>query len=337
MASVHDISCHRFEPVEVVNIWLPWATAAATPFVSELDRFTVGTFPLGDHGADASCEQDPRSWSSGYTGGVRWSVVEKFVETKIEGRVCEDLIVTTADYAAVIDGASDATHMDFAGRSGGRLAAETMQSAVESLDPHATARQFADELSDRVAQAVGTLPASVRWPAATVICLSFSRNEIWRIGDGSFVIDGQPNVGLLRVNGATCGFRAAYNAALLASGVPVEQIVTDDPGVVLARALTNVQQHLSNQSGPWGYGVVNGRPIPDEFVEVFELAESVRDVALASDGFPDPKPTLDESETRRRELIEIDPAAIADLWTAGKPMRPGANSFDDRAYLRMRR
>jgi len=55
-----------------------------------------------------------------------------------------------------------------------------------------------------------------------------------------------------------------------------------------------------------------------------------------SDGFPDPLPTLDESETRLQEHLEIDPAAVAELWSVGKALRPGANSVDDRAYLARR-
>ena len=54
--------------------------------------------------------------------GIR--VREQFVAGKSADRVCEDLIVVTDDFAAVIDGASDATGADFAGKTGGRLAAE---------------------------------------------------------------------------------------------------------------------------------------------------------------------------------------------------------------------
>lgn len=116
----------------------------------------------------------------GYNGEVGWSLVEEFFETKMRDRVCEDLILVTGGHAVVIDGASDATGVDFGGRSGGRFAAETIRLAFQGMDPHATARQAVDDLSKQLAQAVGDLPAlvrwpaSVRWPAATVVCLSFS-------------------------------------------------------------------------------------------------------------------------------------------------------------------
>jgi len=288
-------------------------------------------------------ERRPLLWiastveGTGYNDGVRWSVVEEFVETKIDGRVCEDLVVVTDSYALVIDGASDATGMDFGGRSGGQLAAETIQLAFKGMDPHATAREVVDELSAQLAKAVGDLSPSVRWPAATVVCLSLSRNEIWRVGDGSFVVDGEPNIGLLRVNEVKSDFRAAVNTALMASGIEQSEILMDDPGAALALALTNVQQHLSNRPGPWGYGVINGGAVPDEFLEIFELPISVGEVVLASDGYPDPLATLGESETRLHQLLRQDPAAIGELAAGGKPLREGANSVDDRAYLRLRR
>ena len=274
-------------------------------------------------------------------GSTSWSIVEQFVEAKTAGRVCEDMVIVTSDFAAVIDGASDATGMVFDGRSGGRLAAETVVGAITDLEPDSTARQFADLASERLLQAVtvaiGDISDSVRWPAATVVCLSFSRNEIWRIGDCSFVVDGLAHNTSLRVNDAVYSFRAGINAALLASGTPLEEILANDPGGEIARSLTNIQQHLSNRSGPWGYGCVNGRAIPDDFLEVFALPEATSEVALTSDGYPDPCRSLADSESSLRLLLKADPAAIDELWSAGKRLQPGANSVDDRAYLRLHR
>jgi len=270
---------------------------------------------------------------------MRWSVVEEFVEGKNPGRTCEDFIVTTSNFAAVIDGASDETGALFEGKAGGLFAAETLALAIEGLDPASTARGFADELTISLERAVSTADnqagASTRWPSASLVCLSFACREIWRIGDCSFLVDGQPNIGTKRVDDAAYGFRAAINASLIAAGTPLDEILRTDPGAAFARPLFDAQQQLSNREGPWGFGCVNGRPVPDQFVEVFPLALQVDEVVLASDGFPDLRPTLDESETRLQALLERDPAAIAELWSVGKALRPGANSVDDRAYLRL--
>ena len=41
--------------------------------------------------------------------------------------------------------------------------------------------------------------------------------------------------------------------------------------------------------------------------------KAVDEVVMASDGFPDLRPTLHQSESRLQELLEIDPAAVAEL------------------------
>jgi hypothetical protein len=269
-----------------------------------------------------------------------WSVIEEFVEGKMPGRTCEDMIVTTSDFAAVIDGATDETGgAQFDGRSGGRFAAETLASAITDLSPESTAREFADHLSSTLATAAAAADTggrqSTRWPSASLVCLSVARREIWRIGDCSFLVDGEPNLGTKRVDDAAYGFRSAINASLIASGTPLDEILTTDPGAGFARPLLDLQQQLTNHEGPWGYGCINGRRVPDQFVEVFPTPTGVQEVVMASDGFPDLRTTLQASEVRLRELLEIDPAAIAELWAVGKALRPGANSVDDRAYLRL--
>ena len=156
---------------------------------------------------------------------MRWSVVEEFVEGKATDRACEDLIVVTSSFAAVIDGATDATGMLYDGKGGGLVAAETLASAIEALDPNANAREFADELTTRLQTlargADDQDSVSAHWPSASLVCLSFARREVWRIGDCSFLVDGKPHIGTKRVNDAAYGFRAAINASLIAAGTPL--------------------------------------------------------------------------------------------------------------------
>lgn len=268
-----------------------------------------------------------------------WTVIERFVEGKIAGRMCEDMIVVTPNFGVVIDGASDATGAVFAGRSGGRFAAETIVAAIHELDAGCTAREFADQLTrslaERLADEVGEIAADTRWPGATAVCLSFERNEVWRVGDCSFRVDDELHGGTMRVASAVHHYRAAFNTALLQSGVSRDVILSEDPGGVAARRLTDIQQHLSNEIGPWGYGVINGRRVPDEYLGVTPLHDSVGEVVLASDGYPRLEATLAESERELQTLLNADPCGIDELLGMGKSLRPGANSIDDRSFLRL--
>ena len=268
----------------------------------------------------------------------RWEEVEKFVETKMDGRESEDVIVTAPGFAAVIDGTSDETGAVFDGRSGGLFAAQSLSEAIAALGAETTAREFADHITDflreAVSSVVGELDDSVRWPSASIVCFCFERDEIWRIGDCSFALDGAVFRGEKRVDDAAYGFRAAVNAARLAGGEPLDQVVAEDPGRQAGRALYDSQQLLSNRLGPWGFGCVNGRQVPDEYVEVHPVDDAT-EVVLASDGYPVLEPTLRESEDRLRTMMADDPAAVGDLWSMGKSLLPGANAMDDRAYLRL--
>lgn len=263
---------------------------------------------------------------------------EQFVEAKSADRVCEDMIVTTDDFLAVIDGASDVTGAQFDGKTGGRFAAEVVASVITELPPTIDARTFADTLAERlraeVHDTVGTLSKDVRWPNACVACASVYRREVWRIGDCNVTIGGVENLGGKRVDDAAYGFRAAVNAALLAKGMPLSTIVEDDPGAHATRPLLDNQQHLANVVGSWGFGCINGLRVPDDYLEVLTIPASPTEVIITSDGFPVVAATLQESEAALRALIERDPAAVGELWSVGKSTKSGANAPDDRAYLR---
>jgi hypothetical protein len=268
-----------------------------------------------------------------------WKEIERSVVGKCPGRECEDLIVVTDDFATVIDGATDETGARFAGRSGGRFAAEVLAEAIEAMPADVDARRFTDRLTRALADAVrqGGAPddGDHRWPMASVVCLARAARQVWRIGDCHTRLGDRLLLGTKRVDDAAYGYRAAVNAALLAKGRPLAEILADDPGAAAVRPLFDVQQHLANTVGPWGYGCINGRAVPDDFIEVFDLETGGCEVVLASDGYPELLPTLAESEVRLAELLTADPAAIGVLWSVGKSLRPGCVAPDDKAYLRM--
>lgn len=270
-----------------------------------------------------------------------WSIVEQHVLGKIEGMVCEDMVVATEHHVAVIDGASDATGERYGDTTGGKFAADVIAGAISQLDRNTDARGFADAVTNALATAIqaerGDLETHVRRPAAAGICFAVEANEVWRIGDCHLVLDGEASLGGKAIDDATTGFRAAINTALMRTGVTVDEIRADDPGRQAARQLNDLQQQVANWVGPWGYGCINGTPVPDEFVEVIEIAPDVRELVMTSDGYPVPGSTLADSEAELARLLAVDPAAVDELWRMGKALRPGAHGPDDRAYVRLLR
>lgn len=133
----------------------------------------------------------------------------------------------------------------------------------------------------------------------------------------------------------------------------------------------------------YGYGCLNGTPIPDRYLHVISLEEEYEklrcnsdakgyhrnfekridgnnaqyendrekyslDIILASDGYPELKSTLEESEQALHKILEEDPLLFRQFKsTKGKIVKPpsfgdhsskktGATSFDDRTYVRIR-
>ncbi len=201
-----------------------------------------------------------------------------------------------------------------------------------------TARAFADTLAQILTKAVAAVgdevSADTRWPVAVLTCASAHRREVWRIGDGHVVLDGDLNTGGSRIGKAACGFRAAVNAALLNKGMPLDELIETDPGAHARRQLIDIQQHLANEVGPWGYGCINGQRVPDEYIEVMSIPKGGAEIIIASDGYLAVLSTLAETEAQLRLMMQRDPAAIGELWPIGKSTRSGANAPDDRAYLR---
>ncbi len=266
-------------------------------------------------------------------------IIEHLVASKQPGRMSEDMIAIAQHWAAVVDGATDATDATFNGLSGGRFAAEVLTGALIGLEADIDARTAIDALTQALASATALVTEAdvdVRWPSAAITIVSPARRQIWRVGDGPILIDGAEVASRSSFDDAAYSFRATINAALLASGRTLKDIINNDPGRVASRPLHDLQQHLANTTGQWSYGCINGRAVPDEHIEVFDLPAHEVEIVIASDGYHDVQTTLAGSESLLREQQTSDPAAIGELWRMGKALIPGNDSMDDRAYIRVR-
>lgn len=102
----------------------------------------------------------------------------------------------------------------------------------------------------------------------------------------------------------------------------------------LASGVGLLQDALANTSGSeFPYGVIDGSPVPEELVEVFDVGVGDT-VVLATDGYPSAFPTMGEAEGVVGRLVREDPLALGEL-TVNRGVRPGWLSYDDRAYVRL--
>ena len=286
----------------------------------------------------------------------------KIIESSIIGKksqeACEDGMVITDDFIAVIDGSTSKTpkHLN-PDMKNGRYAMMLISEYIrEELKADASVDDFCQGVTayiyNKVYEKLGVEERLKEHPeerlTASAILYSRTRNEVWMVGDCQAIIAGK-----LYENGKPYEQEIARKRVeLIEQGLsPAEARKQIEP--LLIKAMLSGQ----NQT----YTVIDGFPIYREGVKVASVSDSssVQDsvpasdsvpcsdsvsasgtisvssseIVLASDGYPFLKPTLAASEAALAEQIANDPQNIHS-FIATKGIVEGNKSFDDRTYIR---
>lgn len=286
----------------------------------------------------------------------------KIIESSIIGKkspeACEDGMVVTDDFIAVIDGSTSKTpkHLN-PDMKNGRYAMMLISEYIrEELKADASVDDFCQGVTayiyNKVYEKLGVEERLKEHPeerlTASAILYSRTRNEVWMVGDCQAIIAGK-----LYENDKPYEEKIARKRVeLIEQGLsPAEARKQIEP--LLIKAMLSGQ----NQT----YTVIDGFPIYREGVKVVSVSDSssVQDsvpasdsvhcsdsvsasgtisvssseIVLASDGYPFLKPTLVASEASLAEQIANDPQNIHS-FIATKGIVEGNKSFDDRTYIR---
>lgn len=286
----------------------------------------------------------------------------KIIESSIIGKksqeACEDGMVVTDDFIAVIDGSTSKTpkHLN-PDMKNGRYAMMLISEYIrEELKADASVDEFCQGVTayiyNKVYEMLGVEERLKEHPeerlTASAILYSRTRNEVWMVGDCQAIMAGK-----LYENGKPYEEKIARKRVeLIEQGLsPAEARKQIEP--LLIKAMLSGQ----NQT----YTVIDGFPIYREGVKVVSVSDScsVQDsvpasdsvpcsdsvsasgtipsssseIVLASDGYPFLKPTLAASEAALAEQIANDPQNIHS-FIATKGIVEGNKSFDDRTYIR---
>lgn len=273
----------------------------------------------------------------------------KVIESKIEGKKspesCEDGLVVTADFIAVIDGSTSKTpHHLSPDMKNGRYAMVLISEYIQhELKPESTVEDFCEGVTsyiyNKVYRQQGIEEQMQAHPeerlTASAILYSKAKNEVWMVGDCQAIIDGK----LYENNKPFEDIVARRRVELIRQGfTPQEARKTIEPLLI--------QAMLEGQNK--NYTVIDGFPIYQKGVKVVSLnapqknvetdvADSLplptKEIVLASDGYPFLKPTLAESEEALAHLLAYDPQCTHE-FIATKGIVVGNKSFDDRTYIR---
>lgn len=285
-------------------------------------------------------------------------IIESSIIGKKSSEACEDGMVVTDDFIAVIDGSTSKTpkHLN-PDMKNGRYAMMLISEYIrEELKADASVDEFCQGVTayiyNKVYEKLGVEERLKKHPeerlTASAILYSRIRNEVWMVGDCQAIIAGK-----LYENGKPYEEKIARKRVeLIEQGLsPAEARKQIEP--LLIEAMLSGQ----NQT----YTVIDGFPIYREGVKVVSVSDSssVQDsvpasdsvpcsdsasasgtipsssseIVLASDGYPFLKPTLAASEAALAEQIANDPQNIRS-FIATKGIVEGNKSFDDRTYIR---
>ena len=291
-------------------------------------------------------------------------IIESCIIGKKSQEACEDGMVVTDDFIAVIDGSTSKTpkHLN-PDMKNGRYAMMLISEYIrEELKTDASVDEFCQGVTayiyNKVYEKLGVEERLKEHPeerlTASAILYSRTRNEVWMVGDCQAIIGGK-----LYENGKPYEEKIARKRVeLIEQGLsPAEARKQIEP--LLIKAMLSGQ----NQT----YTVIDGFPIYREGVKVVSVSDfcsvqnsvsssdscSVQDtvscsdsvsasdtipsssseIVLASDGYPFLKPTLAASEAALAEQIANDPQNIHS-FIATKGIVEGNKSFDDRTYIR---
>ena len=277
----------------------------------------------------------------------------KIIESSIIGKkspeACEDGMVVTDDFIAVIDGSTSKTpkHLNPEMKNGRYAMMLISEYIREELKADASVDDFCQGVTayiyNKVYEKLGVEERLKEHPeerlTASAILYSRTRNEVWMVGDCQAIIAGK-----LYENGKPYEEEIARKRVeLIEQGLsPAEARKQIEP--LLIEAMLSGQ----NQT----YTVIDGFPIYREGVKIVVLkvnpassgietyfqehpepVSSPNEVVLASDGYPFLKPTLSASEAALAEQIANDPQNIHS-FIATKGIVEGNKSFDDRTYIR---
>ncbi len=261
-------------------------------------------------------------------------IIEEFCLSK-SGKLddCEDLILVGKNFALLLDGATSKKAQKINGVSCGRWAvdiiADSMRKADLSQPPHSVLAYLDAQLKEKLHTVDYEQP-----PSACVAYYNNLRREVVRYGDVSIMVNGVLYNRRTKIDDSMSTKRAALLEQAVAAGKSVQELLQNDIG--REGILEDLKQmHLyANRVCEWGYPVINGHGIVNQFIDVIPIAPN-SEIVLASDGYPVLKSSLAESEATLASAIKEDPLCMR-IFKSTKAVMEGQVSFDDRSYLRFR-
>lgn len=248
----------------------------------------------------------------------------------------EDGIFVSDNYVAVVDGATSKDSNLYEGRTGGQVVRDIILETLAKLSGNETFTEGVRIIQNEIEK---QFPATQFFHAcASAVIFNVKKHCIWMIGDCQACVNDQKYTNNKVIDDITSHARAIALQAFVMDGNSESEILKNDVGREMIMPFLKLQRKFENKSGYFGYPVFNNVSMPDDIlyskvvnINVPENAE----IVLASDGYPELKPTLTESEEELAKIILTDPLCYKTYFST-KGLKKGNVSFDDRTYIRFK-
>lgn len=272
---------------------------------------------------------------------MSWTVSEQNSHPKKLASLGEDrhLVRDAVDLAAVVDGATDKSRRTYRGQTGGALAADTVINTLTYIDANESPHTIIDTVVQSLAsmrQEMGIGDHDAVAPSASAAIALLDRNQIVRVGDVHIAYHSNKGwrtmLGSKRIDSLHAEIRSEVLKYHLDQGYSIEYLMRNDVGRDAIKSSLAAQGYYANREGSLGYGVLDGRPVPNAFIEVIDLPVDADTIVLATDGYLRPTPTCAQAEAELKSDLERDPLRIGRFkgTKAGTPETPYP---DDRLFL----
>lgn len=282
------------------------------------------------------------------------TIIEQHIVGKNGPKRCEDGIVATPNFVAVIDGSTSKSSFPPLpdGRSGGQMARDIVSEVIQTMPAETDVNGFVERVNASFERhyhaAYGTdicermiIHKEDRWTCSVAIYSPYE-HAIWMIGDCLATLFPNPSSGrgeLVYTNdkpyeAVLAAKRAAITEQLLRDGVSVAQLRNHD--TARDQIIPEMKTEMVHQNVT--YSVLDGYPVAWNAVRIIALSPLEKgggELVLASDGYPRIFRTLAETEAYLQQVLQDDPLMIR-RHLATKAWMNDTASFDDRCYIRFR-
>lgn len=252
---------------------------------------------------------------------------------------CEDGILVTPDFVAVIDGSTSKSPSQLhPTMKNGRYCMILISMLLKEQPAELSLTEFCTVVTHFIHSFYPKddsryIANPQERLCASAAIFSSKHREIWLIGDCQCMVNGE-----ITENSKPYEFSMAKKRSDI-----FDEECARHPDMILnnrihhdyARDTILPQLINSMKYQNKTYAVIDGYPIYKEGIKIVPVKETPSEVVLATDGYPYLFPTLEESEYTLREQIASDPFNIR-TFIATKGVMTGNCSFDDRAYIRFR-